>query len=280
MRHQSTLAAAFLAVLVTAPARASSPSKAECLEANDQAQDLRRAGKLIEARAKLAVCVATTCPGAVRQDCSRWLGEVNEAIPSLVFEASNSAGNDVAAVRVTMDGKPFAEKLDGSALQVDPGKHLFTFDDAGGHAHVEKTVDVREGVKDRHVSVVLGARLGTDTPADAEAHPHLAGPDHPSSTPTSAYVALGLAGAAVIAGSVFTGVYVAADSHCPNQKCPSGNAAPVAQWGVGISFGVAAVAAVVGLVLLGSQHDQPGTAQASTVEPRLRFGPTGVDWRF
>lgn len=33
-------------------------------------------------------------------------------MPSLVFEAKDRAGNDLGAVRVTMDGQPLAEKLD------------------------------------------------------------------------------------------------------------------------------------------------------------------------
>ena len=42
-------------VLVPCPARAAEPTKVECIAANDAAQDLRRAGKLREAREKLVV---------------------------------------------------------------------------------------------------------------------------------------------------------------------------------------------------------------------------------
>ena len=34
-------------------------------------------------------------------------------------------------VKVTMDGQPFAERLDGTPLPVDPGKHKFLFESPG-----------------------------------------------------------------------------------------------------------------------------------------------------
>jgi hypothetical protein len=64
-----------------------------------------------------------------------------------------------------MDGLPFADSLDGTAVQVDPGEHKFTFE-GGGLPPLEKVVVVREGDKGRHVSVVLGAATGEP----AEAH--------------------------------------------------------------------------------------------------------------
>jgi hypothetical protein len=145
-----------LAQLVPSPGRAAGPTKQECVAANESAQDLRRAGQLREARTQLALCVSERCPGPVREDCAQRLSEVDAAMPSLVLVARDRSGNDMSAVIVTMDGLPFLDSLDGSAIQVDPGEHHFIFESEGLPA-TEKVVLVREGDKGRHVNVILGA---------------------------------------------------------------------------------------------------------------------------
>src|ERR1700733_4703749 len=93
-------------VLVPATtAIAADPTKQECIVASESAQDLRHAGKLREARARGAVCTAVSCPGPVREDCAQLVVEVDMAMPTLVFEVRDGAGNDVNRVRVTMDGQ-------------------------------------------------------------------------------------------------------------------------------------------------------------------------------
>jgi hypothetical protein len=151
---------AFLVIAVqlapgAARAAEPAPTKQECVSANESAQDLRRAAQLREARNKLALCVSAACPGPVREDCAARLSEVDAAMPSLVFVAKDRAGNDLSGVIVTMDGLPFADNLDGTAVQVDPGEHRFVFEGEGLPA-TEKIVVVHEGDKSRHINVVLG----------------------------------------------------------------------------------------------------------------------------
>jgi hypothetical protein len=141
------------ALLVPCYAHAAEPDKMACISANDSAQDLRRAGKLREAREKLVLCGSTSCPDVVRDDCAQRLAEVDRVMPSIVFEAKDAAGNDVAAVTVTMDGQRVDKP--GMPVQADPGEHRFVFE-AEGMARTEKTIVVREGERDRHERVVLG----------------------------------------------------------------------------------------------------------------------------
>jgi hypothetical protein len=157
---------AFLVValqLAPGAARAAepTPTKQECVSANESAQDLRRAAQLREARKRLALCVSAACPGPVREDCAARLSEVDAAMPSLVFVARDRSGNDLSAVNVTMDGLPFADNLDGTAVQVDPGEHRFIFEGEGLPA-TEKVVVVHEGDKSRHINVVLGGSAPVD----------------------------------------------------------------------------------------------------------------------
>ena len=57
--------------------------KAACLSASQQAQNLRDAHKLVEARAQLRVCARKECPAVVQRDCLTWLGEVERSLPTV-----------------------------------------------------------------------------------------------------------------------------------------------------------------------------------------------------
>jgi hypothetical protein len=130
-------------------------TKGQCIAANTKAQDLRRDGKLSEARAQLQTCGDPSCPALVRDDCTRRLNELEGAQPTIIFDAKDGSGHDLSAVSVTMDGHPFADKLDGKALPVDPGEHEFTFTVAEQPPVTEKIV-IKESAKERHESLVIG----------------------------------------------------------------------------------------------------------------------------
>src|SRR5579864_2251399 len=106
-------------------ARAEGPTVADCLASSDASLKLGREHRLREERAQLLICAATDCPVVIRNECIRRVDEVNAAIPTLIFEAKDAAGNDLSAVKVTMDGEVLAQSLDGTALSIDPGLHTF-----------------------------------------------------------------------------------------------------------------------------------------------------------
>ncbi len=196
--------------LLTAAPTAQAQSKLTCIAANEAAQDLRREGKLRDARSRLIECVAATCPGPVREDCAARLKEVEAALPTLVFVATGGSGQDLAEVRVTMDGRPFATKLDGVALPVDPGPHTFTFE-AEGYAPSTKSVVVREGDKARHERVSLPSATAGAPPVAARVDPPAEAPAAEPPSPgaagrTQRLVGLAIGGAGVVGlgvGGVF-----------------------------------------------------------------------------
>jgi hypothetical protein len=157
------LLAALGPLAVTSESRAGDPGAAECLAANESSIKLRAQRELRAARTQLLVCASTSCPADIRAECARRVDEINRALPSLVFEAKGSDGADLASVKVTMDGKALAERLDGSAILVDPGEHKFLFETANQRP-VEKTLVVREGERGRHERVAFGT-----SPARSEA---------------------------------------------------------------------------------------------------------------
>lgn len=156
--RSGTVAAAVLATLLffrVAPAYAQAVTPASCIAANEEAGPLRHAGKLREARAKLRLCSAQSCPVIVRKDCVAAAAQADADVPTVAFSVQDPAGNDLSAVSVMLDGQPLAEKLDGKALDVDPGEHLFRFD-AAGLPPVEKRLVIVEGEKNRRERVHLG----------------------------------------------------------------------------------------------------------------------------
>jgi hypothetical protein len=216
-------------LLASASSASADPTKDECIAANESAQDLRQAGKLREARQKLTLCLAASCPGLLRQDCAQRLTEVDKAMPAIVFEAKDGAGNDLSAVRVTMDGQPLVAVLDGSAIPVDPGQHTFAFEGAG-FLRSETTLVLQEGERDRHQRVVLvavplepasGAPAQTSgTPPSPE--PSTEGPTSDGSTRRLVGLALGGAGVVgLVVGSVLGLVSKSTYNHALGSECGS-----------------------------------------------------------
>jgi hypothetical protein len=235
-RRGALVAGAIL--LGASPGRADTPSKLECVNANEAGQVLVQSGKPIEAERRLATCMAASCPVPVRQDCAQRLLEIERAIPTLVFEWQDSAGNAVRPTRVTMDGLPLPDALGGKPVRLDPGEHRFSFE-ADGMSRVEKTFTLREGERGRRETVVFAAvpsapPAAAGHPADAakeqpsrsERPPEEARPSPSSSrVPVLAYVAggIGVAGLALGIGAGLTASSrnSALQGECRGSVCPS-----------------------------------------------------------
>ncbi len=170
-------------------------TKAQCVAANETGQDLRRTGKLHEARASFTACVAAACPSAVREDCAERLADVDRASPTVVFAASDATGKDLTAVRVSVDGAPLADALDGKAATLDPGEHQVRFE-ADGLPSEDQRVVLSEGDKNRRIHVVLGHVPAAEPPPSPPPPPPGAG------LGAQRAVGIGLAGGAVIGAGV------------------------------------------------------------------------------
>jgi hypothetical protein len=233
--------AATAALLSETPAAAQS-AKLACIDANESAQDFRRAGKLRAARGKLVECLAATCPGPVRQDCAARLAEIDAAMPTLVLEANDEAGHELTAVRVTVDGQLLADHLAGASFPVDPGEHTFTFD-AAGRLTVTKVLVLHEGDKRRRETVTL---IAGSPPAHEESPPSAPSPPPPPPPPplalpgpapnteavsaapgqTQRWIGIGLGGAGVVAlgiGSILGLVSKSTYDHALSTECTNGD---------------------------------------------------------
>ena len=132
-----------------------------CIAANEKALALRKADKLIDARASLSMCAASSCPEDIRNSCQQRVEEANKAIPSVLFFAKDGSGQDLTVVKTTIDGTLYADHLDGSAIVRDPGEHEFRFEVAG-ESPVEKRLVLHQGEQNRREEIVIGAAKGAD----------------------------------------------------------------------------------------------------------------------
>jgi hypothetical protein len=232
-----TLALLGSVVTLAAPARA---DEAACIAASETETALRNAGKLQDALKQLAICAAPTCSSEVKAECTKRIAEVKAALPTLVLRATDSAGNDVAAVNVTLDGAPFVSSLDGRPIALDVGTHTLRFQ-ATGKNPVEKTLVVGEGEKDRHVTVMMAEAAGpTLTPGVALVAPALPAPLVPATPPaaepvpsdasahgggvrTAGFVVGGIGVAGVLVGSILGGLAIAKVSSAKGECVPVNN---------------------------------------------------------
>jgi hypothetical protein len=147
-------------VLLWAPAALAdgptpAPSKQACIGWNTEAQSLRTAGKFAAGRALLLQCQNPACPGAVRDDCTERLDELERQQPKIAF-AAKVGGEDRSAVTVAIDGTVVATRVDGRPLLVDAGEHRFTFT-TEGVAPITKQFVLREGDRSRSEQIVFEA---------------------------------------------------------------------------------------------------------------------------
>lgn len=154
------------AVAATATAPRAHAEEDACISAYTQTQTLRKDGKILSANKQAAICARATCPSVLAKDCARWHAELDASTPSVVFDVRSPSGAELVDVRVEVDGDRLVDKIDGKAVEVDPGKRTFRFV-APNAPPVELRVVVREGEKNRKLAVALAA----EAPAKPGARP-------------------------------------------------------------------------------------------------------------
>lgn len=259
-------------------------------------------GKLAEALSTFERLAAeplpTTAPTAFKdaqETGKKKMKELLSRVPSLLVAVENSD----AAPSVTVDGK----KMDfssGVAVRIDPGDHTIEVS-AEGYETSKTTVKLPEKGGVVRVPVVLSKPRGAGSAsASASSSPSAAPSAVPSATTTAqqsstrvpAYIALGVAGATIIVGSVTGGMSLAATgdlkTRCPNNTCapadqPAIDSANVLANTSTAMFVIGGVAAAAGIVLLavdvGSRPSQKG-ATGVRVEPWVSVGGGGLRGRF
>jgi hypothetical protein len=284
---------ASVASVAALPRTAHADDKQICVAASEKGQQLRSAGKLVDAREQFNLCGRTECPKLIQQDCTQWMSEVLASLPSIVPGAKDRKGRDIVDARLTIDGKVATETLDGKPIVVDPGVHSFVFEanGAGAAPAVKEQVVVKPGEKNRIVSVTISmgddaaaAGAGATAAAGSAAAPQRPADGSRSSPPIAAYVIGGLGVVALGAAGVM-GLLANSDAHdlrstcAPNCKQSDVDAIQTRYTIGGVTAGIGGALLVTGIVLFfvhGSGSSQTGSSLASLAGERAPRAPALV----
>lgn len=262
-------------VLVALPARAGDPTSSDCLRASENEIQSRGAHRLREAREQALLCASASCPADVRTECERRIRMLNEAIPTVVFDVRDRDKSDLTDVKIFVDDKLLADRLDGTALSFDPGEHVFRFESAGRGTAQRKLV-LREGEKNRRETIVLEGGALAPIPSAPTPSPHPApAPERGLGTQRTIAVvtgAVGLIGLGV--GAVFGAIAASkksdAEAACPD-RCATQEG--VDKWSEAKSAGNGAtVGFVAGGVVLAAAAVLWFTAPTPRGAPTARVG--------
>ncbi len=180
------------------------------------------------------------------------------------FAVRNENGEDIHHARVLMDGQILTGALDGWAVTVPPGEHVFEFA-AAGYVSEEHTVTIHAGVVAELLTVSLApVELAYDytlttppvikrLPIDVLANNYAAPAESPSDPWMVTYVA---GGTSLVALAVGTALGVAASNQISSlrQTCAPScsdsevSSASAKMTGADVAFGVAIVSGTVAVV--------------------------------
>jgi hypothetical protein len=205
-----------------------------CIAASENALSLHKAQKLLDARVALSTCAASSCPAPIRASCQQRLAPINLAIPSIVFVARDRVGHDLDAVKLTIDGTPFADHLTGTAIEMDPGEHEFRFEVEGQEPVVRRLV-VRPTEQNRRESILIGPSAGAVAPAESSetaAPPGSSagtegdGGTSPGTTQRTLGVVVGSAGVVALGVGAVSGILALSAHNSYEHNCGSAIGAP------------------------------------------------------
>ncbi len=259
--------------------------KVVCSQAFEQAQRQRNESHYVAANQEVLKCANPACGEALFQECTKLYTELQGAIPSVVFAARDKNGNELSDVRVTIDGQPFTEQLDGKPVQLDPGSHTFGFT-AQDYPPIERVAVIRAGERFRPVSVVFErpevATPKAPEPVTAPAAAPLPAEPGARKVPIATYV---LGGVGVVAVGGFVGFRLVGSSDydqlerdcAPN--CPDSDVNRVKRSylisNVALGVGAAAFVGAVAVYLAAPRESAPTTAlQVAPTDGGMAARPT------
>lgn len=248
--------------------------------------------KLIDARARFKSCSAASCPTMIRNDCTEFLEKVRTLMPSIVLVARVGT-KPVVDVAVSVDGKPLLEKLDGKAIEIDPGEHTFRFTDTSKNTLEVKQLVV-EGKSGQEVEAAFPAPAPlqpepeTTTTTKPPAPVPLTGAETPANGASSSGSTLGRIGMVTVGIGVVgisVGTILALNAYSSwdeaKAKCPGGSCDEkdevMSRYQLGIGIAVAG-----GLMLVGggalwamASRSPTGSKMSGIQFTRLAITPGG-----
>lgn len=140
-------------VLHSGTSAAQKPGGDTCITAYESAQKLKLSGDLLAARTELEKCIAPSCNELAREDCTKWLSEVEAAMPSFVLSVRDEDGRDRFEGTVSIDGKVVATTISSDPIEQNPGTHVVRVEHEGRSA--EEKIVLLPNEKKRVIKLML-----------------------------------------------------------------------------------------------------------------------------
>ena len=149
-----------------------------CLAEYRHAQLLEKAEHLRAAQEEYLKCTDNSCSSSLQRICGIRHTQLNGEIPSFVPVVTDATGKNYVLVEVKADDELLGSRLDGSALNLDPGKHTITFSTDDG-VIATKSLIMIQGQRNRivEVSYPLTSKAGLVVTAAASPAPAIVGAD-------------------------------------------------------------------------------------------------------
>ena len=121
------LAVVATVIVVAVPRAARAVDKMACVEAHERSQKLTKQGRVPDSREQLAICADPSCPTLVREDCKRWLSNLDSPSRAVTIEARDASGKVLMAVRGALEVPPAptqgARSSNGASADEDEHDH-------------------------------------------------------------------------------------------------------------------------------------------------------------
>lgn len=249
------------------------PTRAQCLEAHREAQELKQSGKLVEAQEHLLICSSGSCPGALISDCGNWIAELEKTTPSMTFEVRRD-GKEAFDAKLFVDGQPVTDRA--HAFKVNPGRHSVRVELPPFEPHEEDLV-LPEGQRMRLVSVDFTTKRDEPAPAPAVAPPPP--PREPvRPTPGVVYPLLGVGVVGLASFGVFSVLGKSEQKELETScapACTDDDLSKMKRWYLigDISAGVGAAALIGAAIVYLARPTQP--AERDSARLAISLGPVG-----
>lgn len=185
------------------PARAAHADGIQvCADAYTKGQEERLAGRLISARAQFQTCADPSCPGAVVQDCKRWVTEVEADLPSAVIKVTDTAGRVPMGLSVFLDGQSVPIDALGKPFVLAPGPHVLHIE-APGYRTLELDPALRPEDRQLPINALLRFEPSSSPVADAPLAPR---PTSTSAPVPVAAITFAAVGTVALGTSLFFGL--------------------------------------------------------------------------
>jgi hypothetical protein len=233
-RGRAALGAAAGAALALLASAGAARADDACVGAYEATQVARKDGRLLDARREALVCSQPACPKGMVSECAAWLGEIEQALPSVVLAFEMPDGSDVLGARVTIDGA--VTEAGGRAIPLDPGAHAVRVA-LDGFEPLEQRFVLKEGEQRRRITGRLVAAAATTTPARWPAF-------------VAGGVSVAAFGVAIGVGAAALSDFEALSARC-EPRCPSADVAGLRGKAIAadVALGVGAASLAVAAVL-------------------------------